>query len=188
MKNMMIGATLIKKGAAELHRLLPPRCKDHPALVDDAAKAEVTPDALLLTLLEPVEPAVVVPDGGRTADESTAAELMSVELGMVKELGVERDVTSGSVVVPEMESDDADDDGVPGPDEEIRVIAKAGLVSPESPNTRNITYYYKSFSQDGIIWNMKLTDNEVVVSWWYVWNRNCHIPICEIEVLGKGII
>ena len=43
---MTNGATNIKKGVAELHKLLP-RCKDHPALVDEGAKAE----ALLLTLL-----------------------------------------------------------------------------------------------------------------------------------------
>jgi len=123
----------MKKGAAELHKLLS-RCKDHPALVDDAAKAEVTEDALLLTLLELVEPAVavVVPVGGRTADASTAVEVMPVEVGVVTELEIERDV-EGSVA-PEMEPEDADDDEVPGPGEEIRVMAKAGLVSPESPN------------------------------------------------------
>lgn len=66
-------------------------------------------------------------------DESTAAELVSVEeAGVVTELDIERDVTGG--VAPEMESDDADDDEVPGTGEEIRVMAKAGLVSPESPN------------------------------------------------------
>lgn len=131
MKAMTIGATLIKKGAAELHKLLP-RCKDHPALVGDAAKAEDTEDALLLALLELLAPVVVVPVGGGTVDASTAAELMSVEAGVITELDIERDV-KGSVA-PEMESDDADDDGVPGPEEEIRVMAKAGLVSPESPN------------------------------------------------------
>ena len=118
---MMIGATLKKKGVVELHKLLR-RCKDHPALV-----------------LEPlaVEPAVVVPDGGgtvdestadggrtvdestedggRTVDELTAAELMSVELGMVTEL-VERDLTVGASVALVMESDAADDDEVSGPE------------------------------------------------------------------------
>ena len=135
MKTMTNGATLIRKGAAELHKLLS-RCKDHPALVDDAAKAEVTEDALLLlpTLLELVEPVVVVPVGGRTVAALTAAEVMSVEVGVVTELEIERAV-AGSVA-PEMEPEDADDDEAPGPGEEIRVMAKAGLVSPESPNTR----------------------------------------------------
>jgi hypothetical protein len=126
------GATLIKTGAVELHKLLP-RCKDHPALVDDdAAKAEVTEDALLLLLLELVEPVVVVPVGGRAVDVPTAVKALSVEVGVVTELGIERDV-AGSVV-PGMELEDADDDEVSGPGEEIRVMAKAGLVSPESPN------------------------------------------------------
>ena len=38
--------THIMKGTTEIHKLLP-QYKDHPALVDDAAKA----DALLLTLM-----------------------------------------------------------------------------------------------------------------------------------------
>jgi hypothetical protein len=149
MKTMTNGATPIKKGAAELHKLLP-RCKDHPALVDvdaaEAAEAEVTADALLLMLLLMllglVVSVVVVPVVGKTADTSTEVKVLSVEVGMVTELGIERDV-AGSVA-PGMESEDADDDEVPG--EEIRVMAKAGLVSPESPNTR-IHAYDKSFSQ-----------------------------------------
>ena len=135
----MHGVKLIKKEAAELHKLLP-RCKDHPALVDDAAKAEVTADALLLLLmlllmlLELVEPVVVVPVEGKTVgDASTAVKVMSVEVGVVAELKIERDVVGS---VPEMEPEDADDDEGPEPGEEIRVMAKAGLVSPESPSTR----------------------------------------------------
>jgi len=130
---MTNGATPIKKGATELHKLLP-RCKDHPALVDDdAAKAEVKADALLLMLLlELVELVVVVAVGGRTVDASTAVEVTSVEVGVVAELRIERDV-AGSVA-PGMEPEDADDDEVPESGEEIRVMAKAGLVSPESPN------------------------------------------------------
>jgi len=135
MKTMTNGATPIKRGATELHKLLP-RCKDRPALVDDAAKAEVTDDALLLmlllTLLELVEPVVVVSVGGRTVDVSTAVEVMSVEVDVVTELGIERDV-AGSVA-PGIEPEDVDEGEVPGPEEAIRVMAKAGLVSPESPN------------------------------------------------------
>jgi hypothetical protein len=102
--------TLVKKGATELHKPLS-RCKDRPALV-----------------LELVEPVV----GGRTVDTSTIAKPpMSVEVGVVTELEIERDVTGS--VDPEMESDDADDDEVPGPVEEV--MAKAGLLSPKSPNT-----------------------------------------------------
>jgi hypothetical protein len=139
MKTMTHGTTLIRKGAAELQKLLP-RCKDHPALVDDAAKAEVTADALLLMLLLMllglVEPVVVVPVGGRTVDVSTPVEVISVEVGMVTEPEIERDGAGG--VVPRMESEDADDPELPVLGEEIRVMAKAGLVSPESPNTRRI--------------------------------------------------
>ena len=142
MKTTMHGATLIKRGAAELHKLLP-RCKDHPALVVDAAKAEVTADALLLLLLlllELVELAVVVPVVGRTVDAPTAVKVrsegkvMSVEVGVVAELEIERDVVGS--VAPGMDPEDADDDEEPEPGEEIRVMAKAGLVSPESPITR----------------------------------------------------
>ena len=126
---MMIGATLKKKGVVELHKLLR-RCRDHPALV-----------------LEPVVPLVVVPDGdktvdessadrGRTVDGSTSVEMMSVELGMVTEL-IKRDLTVGASVALVMESDAADDDEVSGP-EEIPVMEKVGLASPESPNTGNI--------------------------------------------------
>lgn len=132
MKRMTNGTTLIKKGAAELHEL---RCKDRPALVDDdAVKAEDAADALLLLLmlLELVEPVVVVPVGGRT-DVSTAVEVLSVkEVGIVIELGMERDVVGS--VAPGMEPEEGGDDEVSELGEEIRVMAKAGLVSPESPN------------------------------------------------------
>jgi hypothetical protein len=135
MKTMTHGATLIKKGAEELQKLLP-RCKDHPALEDDAAKAEVTADALLLLLLlmilELVEPVVVVPVEVRTVDAPTAVAMMSVEVGVVAELEIERDEVGS--VAPEMEPEDPDDDELSEPGEEIRVMAKAGLVSPESPN------------------------------------------------------
>ena len=77
---------------------------------------------------------VVVPVGGKAVDVSTAAEVMSVEVGMVTELEIERDVAG--IVVPETVFEDADEDKVPESGEEIRVMAKVGLVSPESPNTR----------------------------------------------------
>jgi len=134
MKTTRNGATLVRKGAPKFHNLLP-RCKDHPALVDDAAKA----DALLLTLLLAllvglVESVDVVPVGGRTVGVSTAVEVMSVEVGvvMVTELEIERDV-AGSVT-PGTGPEDADEDELPESGEEIRVMAKAGLVSPESPS------------------------------------------------------
>jgi len=130
MKAMTNGATLIKKGAAEFHKLLPPRCRDHPALLlDDAAKAValLLPLLLSLMLLELVELLVVVPVGDRTVGVSvgvsTAFEV-SVDVGVVTELEIERDVTG--IVGP--------DDEVLGSVEAIRVMAKAGLVSPESPN------------------------------------------------------
>jgi hypothetical protein len=81
MKAMINGATLIKKGAVELHILLP-GCKDHPELVvddDDAARAEVTPDSLLLLELGEVEPVVVVPVGGEAVVGSAPAELPAAE-------------------------------------------------------------------------------------------------------------
>jgi len=131
MKTMRNGATLVRKGAAELHRLLP-RCKDHPALVDDAAKADALLLTLLLTLLELVEPAVVVPVGGRTVGVLTSVEVMSVEVDVVTGLDVERDVVGS--VAPSVESEDADDDEVGETGAEILVMAKMELVSPESPN------------------------------------------------------
>lgn len=137
MKTMTNEATLIKKGAAEFHKLLP-RCKDHPALVGDAAKA----DALLLTLLallllllelELVEPVVVVPVGGTTVGVSTAAEL-SVDVGAT-ELDVER-IVRGSVA-PSMEfEEDADDDEALETGKVIGVMANNSLESPESPYTK----------------------------------------------------
>jgi len=145
MNVMTNGTTLIKKGAAEFHKLLP-RCRDHPALVDDAAKA----DALLL--LELVEPVVVVSVGGRDVGVSTSAEMMFVErmfvemmlvevipvevmsvgVGVVTELEVERDVVGSVAPSVEPEGVDVDEMGETG--EEILVMAKMELVSPESPN------------------------------------------------------
>lgn len=127
MKVITNGAMPIKKGAAEVHvRLL--RCKDHPELVDDdTAEAEATTDGLLLLLLlGPVE-LVVVPIGGKTVVPSAAAVV-------VTERVTERDEPSTDKLATEL--DDADDDETLMP-EEILVIAKEGLVSPESPNTRN---------------------------------------------------
>ena len=152
MKTMTNGATLIKKGAAEFHKLLP-RCKDHPALVEDAAKAvPVLLLTLLLLLLELVEPVVVVPVGGTAVIALTV--VVVVHVGVVTELGIEGDVVGSVASV--MESEDADDDNVDDNNvddnnvdddsaedddvsesgEVIWVIAKAGLASPESPNTR----------------------------------------------------
>jgi len=127
MRTMPNGATLIKKGAAEFHKLLP-WCKDHPALVDDAAKA----DALVLVLspleLELVEPVVVVPAEVKTLGVLTAVEVMSVDVGVGTVLEFEGDVVGS--VAPEMESEDTDAEM----GDEIWVMAKMELVSPESPN------------------------------------------------------
>lgn len=135
MKTMTNGATLMKKGTAEFHKLLSPRCKDQPALEDDAAKAVavlLTVSLLLVLLLELVELVVVV---GRTVGVSTAVEgSVSVVVGVITELETERDVTGG--VAPEMESEDTDDNEESVVPVEIRVMAKAGLVSAESPYTR----------------------------------------------------
>ena len=134
---MRNGARLVRKGAAEFHKLLL-RCKDHPALVDDAAKADALLLALLLALLELVELVVVVPVGVRTAGVLTSVEVvMSVEVvGVVTGLEVESDVVGS--VAPSVESEDADDDEeeVAETGEAILVMAKMALVSPESPNTR----------------------------------------------------
>ena len=134
---MRSGARLVRKGAAEFHKLLL-RCKDHPALVDDAAKADALLLALLL-LLELVELVVVVPVGVRTAGVLTSVEeVMSVEVvGVVTGLEVESDVVGS--VAPSVESEAADDDEeeeVAETGEAILVMAKMALVSPESPNTR----------------------------------------------------
>jgi len=85
-----------------------------------------------MLLDELVEPVVIVSVGDRAVDVSIAVEVMSVEVGVVTELMVKRDVTG--IVAPEMEPEDADDDEVPESGEEIRVMVKAGLTSPLSPN------------------------------------------------------
>lgn len=126
------GATLIKRGAAELHRLLP-RCKDHPELADDdAAKAEVTADALLLLLLLLLE-LVVVPVGGGAVEMSLLIKVPPIKADVVIDPATERDVL-GTVGGSAEEPEDTGDDEVSEDGEEIRVMAKAGLVSPESPN------------------------------------------------------
>jgi len=124
------GATLIKRGAAELHILLP-RCIDHPELADDdAAKAEVTEDAPLLLLILELG---VVPVGGEAVVMSPLLKVDPAKASVVIDPVTERDVV-GTVGESAGEPEDTDDDGVPGDGGEIRVMAKAGLVSPESPN------------------------------------------------------
>ena len=144
MKAMTKGTTLIMKGAAEFHKQLP-RCKDLPALVGvaDNADALLLLLLLLLMLLELVEPVVVVPVGGTTVGVSTAAELVSVELGVVTELELERDVVGS--VAPLMESEAKDDDEMADTGKATGVIAKMELVSPESPNTRNPNTHISRF-------------------------------------------
>jgi len=128
MKSMNNGATLIKKWTAELLILL--WYEDHPALVGvDAAKAEVIADALLL--LEPVEP-VVVPVGSEAVVMSVLNGVPCVKPSVVTKPEIERDVVAG-VDESGVEPEDAGDDELVEPGEEISVMAKAGLVSPESP-------------------------------------------------------
>jgi len=137
MKTKTNGTTLIKKGAAEFHKLLP-RCKDHPALVGVAAKADALLLALLLLLLLPlelVEPVVVVPVVGRAVGVSRAVGVVvSVDdVGVVTELEIERDEVGN--VDPFVESEDADDDDArPETGNEKGVMANMSLVSPLSPN------------------------------------------------------
>ena len=142
MKAMTKGTTLIMKGAAEFHKQLP-RCKDLPALVGVADNADALLLLLTLMLLELVEPVVVVPVGGTTVGVSTAAELVSVELGVVTELELERDVVGS--VAPLMESEAKDDDEMADTGKATGVIAKMELVSPESPNTRNPNTHISRF-------------------------------------------
>jgi hypothetical protein len=90
-------------------------------------------DALLL-LLEPVE-AIVVPVG--LVEVGSEAVVISVPVGVTSDKAAV--VTEpGIVAVADEESaigaDDADNGKVPEPGVEIRVMAKEGLVSPESPN------------------------------------------------------
>jgi len=90
--------------------------------------------SLSLVLLELVEllVVVVIPVVGRTVGGSTAVEESVSVVGVViTELEIERDVTGG--VAPEMGSEGADDNEASESPGEIRVMAKAGLVSAESP-------------------------------------------------------
>jgi hypothetical protein len=64
------------------------------------------------------------------------------QVGVVIEPEVESDEVRS--VPPSMESKDTDDDEVAETEEEIRVMAKMELVSPEYPNTRIQTYISKS--------------------------------------------
>jgi len=123
----MTGATLIKIVAAEVHMLLP-RCIDHPALVDvEAAKAEVAADDALL-LLKPIELIVV----GLVAVGSRVAVMMSVGVPSIKAVAVTEVIERDVAVTVEGTVEAEDVDELSG--EEIRVMAKEGLVSPESPN------------------------------------------------------
>ena len=133
-------ATLIKKGAAELHIRLS-RCKDRPALVGvDAAEAKATADVLLLLLLLLLLAAVVPVDSGAVVMSAPVVVLsVKAKTDGVTEPVIERDVgiaIDGSGMKPR----DVDDDALPESGDEIRVMAKAGLVSPESPNTKIQTH------------------------------------------------
>lgn len=127
------GATLIRRGAAELHILLP-RCIDLPELADDdAAGAEVTADVPLLLLLILLLELIVVPVGGGAVVMSPLLKVDPVKARVVIDPVTERDVVD-TVGESAEEPEDTDGDEEPGAGEEIRVMAKAGLVSPESPN------------------------------------------------------
>lgn len=135
MKSTINGAMPINMGAMVLHILLS-RCIDHPAevalVVVDAAEVEVV-DVLLL---EPVEPVGVVPVGLVAVGSKVVAlkvGVPSVKAAVVIGSAFERDVA-----VNGESGMDADDDELPEPVADIWVMAKAGLVSPESPNTRSV--------------------------------------------------
>ena len=138
---MTNGATPIKKWAAELRILL--WCKDHPALVGveagaEAAKAEVRTDGLLLILLlEPVEPVGVVAVGSGVP----LVGVPSVKAAVVAEPVIEERDVGGGVDGSGMDPEEAGEEKLVEPGEQIRVMAKAGLVSPESPNTKNPNPY-----------------------------------------------
>jgi len=108
------------------------------------ANAEVTVDALLLLVVELVEVVVPVKLGSETVVISVPVVVPPAKAAVVTEPVIERDV---GVTVEDsgIEADDADDDEVLDPGEEIRVMAKEGLVLPESPNT-NIRDPYMRFS------------------------------------------
>ena len=146
MKTITNGATLIKKRTVELHVLLP-RCKEHPELVDDdedaaEAEAEAAAEALLLLPAGLIESVVVVSARDGAVVGSAAIEAPPIEAGRVREL-TETNVagpTDESVIEPE-----GDDDELPVAAEDIRVMAKAGLVSPESPNTRiQVSFFFRA--------------------------------------------
>jgi hypothetical protein len=112
--------------------MLLPRCIDHPELADDdAAEAEVTADAPLLLLILLLE-LLVVPVGGGAVVMSPLLKVDPVKASVVIDPVTERDV--GTVGESSEEPEDTDGEEEPGAGEEIRVMAKAGLVSPESPN------------------------------------------------------
>lgn len=122
----MTGATLIKIAAAEVH-VFPPRCID-PALVDDdVAKAEVAVDDALLPL-EPVASIGIVAVGSRVV----VMMLVLVGVSSIKAVAVTEVIERDVAVTVEGTVEAEDVDELPG--EEIRVMAKEGLVSPESPN------------------------------------------------------
>ena len=133
----------ITKGIEMRATELLPWCIDHPAedtpVLDDAAEAEVD----VLVPLEPVEPVVVVPVG-LVAVGSEGVVVVKVWVptdnpSAVTEPVIERDeAASGGasgVESDDEDDDDDDDDEEPELGAVIWVMAKAGLVSPESPNT-----------------------------------------------------
>lgn len=88
-------------------------------------------------LLEPVEPVVVVP----VASGLALIGVPSVKAAVVTEPVIERDVGGGVDDGSGMGPEDAGDEKFVEPGEQIRVMAKAGLVSPESPITKNPNPY-----------------------------------------------
>lgn len=117
-----------------------PWCIDHPAedtpALDDAAEDEVD----VLVPLEPVEPVVVVPVGLVAVGSEGVVVRVWVPTdnpSAVTEPVIERDeaASGGASGVESEDADEDDDDEEPELGEVIWVMAKAGLVSPESPNT-----------------------------------------------------
>ena len=204
-KSMTNGATLIKIGAAEPHVLLP-WCNDHPApLVGvDAAGVTATADALvpspllLLELLVPVvpvvRPVVVAAAAVGFVSFGSGAVVVSALVGVpvvvngdgVWEPTSIRDVGEKVRLGPEGTAEDELLSVEAGG--EIAVMAKTGLVSPESPNTKKKSDKPFFFLMLGLGHDMELTDNKVIVSWWYIWNGEGHIASCDVETLCKRIV
>ena len=78
---------------------------------------------------------------------------ISVQVGVVTELEIERDVTGSASVAQEMESNSADDDGVPG---DTGNGESRACVTRISQYWKYITIHFLKLEGEGIIWNINL--------------------------------